>query len=152
MAVLPGGGHCRHGGDRHLLAGPVGRAGAGRHRRGTLSCTACRQLRGRKTDIEDSRWLARICQFSLGRGSLVASPLFRQMRSLEPLPPPDRQGPHALPQPGAEGAGPLRHPHRRYPERRVRQERQDRHAGPDRRTTEPGHPRPPGVRSRSRIA
>ncbi len=30
-----------------------------------------RQLRGRKTDIEDSRWLARVCQFGPGRPSMV---------------------------------------------------------------------------------
>ena len=41
-----------------------------------------KQLRGRKTDVEDSRWLARVCQFGLGRGSLVVSPLFRELRSL----------------------------------------------------------------------
>ena len=29
------------------------------------------QLRGRKTDVEDSRWLARVCQLGLGRPSLV---------------------------------------------------------------------------------
>lgn len=41
-----------------------------------------RQLRGRKTDVEDSRWLARICQFGLGRASLVVASEFRQLRSL----------------------------------------------------------------------
>ena len=41
-----------------------------------------KQLRGRKTDIEDSRWLARICQFGLGRASLVVTEEFRQLRSL----------------------------------------------------------------------
>ena len=32
--------------------------------------------------LEDSRWLARICQFGLGRGSLVVSVRFRQLRLL----------------------------------------------------------------------
>ena len=41
-----------------------------------------RQLQGRKTDVEDSRWLARICQFGLGRSSLVVSEQFRGLRSL----------------------------------------------------------------------
>ena len=41
-----------------------------------------KQLRGRKTDVEDSRWLARICQFGLGRSSLVVAEQFRQLRSL----------------------------------------------------------------------
>jgi transposase len=41
-----------------------------------------KQLRGRKTDVADSRWLARICQFGLGSGSLVVSAEFRQLRVL----------------------------------------------------------------------
>ena len=41
-----------------------------------------RQLRGRKTDLEDSRWLARVCQFGLGRPSFVPSQQFRDLRSL----------------------------------------------------------------------
>ncbi len=41
-----------------------------------------KQLRGRKTDIQDSRWLARICQFGLGNPSLVVSEQFRQLRCL----------------------------------------------------------------------
>ena len=41
-----------------------------------------KQLRGRKTDVEDSRWLARVCQFGLGRPSFVPSPQFRDLRSL----------------------------------------------------------------------
>ena len=41
-----------------------------------------RQLRGRKTDVEDSRWLARVCQFGLGRPSFVPSQQFRDLRSL----------------------------------------------------------------------
>ena len=41
-----------------------------------------RQLRGHKTDVEDSRWLARICQFGLGRSSLVVSEHFRRLRAL----------------------------------------------------------------------
>ncbi len=41
-----------------------------------------KQLRGRKTDVEDSRWLARVCQFGLGRPSFVPSQPFRDLRSL----------------------------------------------------------------------
>ena len=41
-----------------------------------------KQLRGRKTDIEDSRWLARICQFDLGNHSFVPSKEFRDLRAL----------------------------------------------------------------------
>ena len=32
-----------------------------------LHAQQVKQLRGRKTDIEDSRWLARVCQFGLAR-------------------------------------------------------------------------------------
>lgn len=41
-----------------------------------------RQLRGRKTDIEDSRWLARVCQFGLGRPSFVPDEAFGDLRNL----------------------------------------------------------------------
>ena len=41
-----------------------------------------RQLRARKTDVEDSRWLARVCQFGLGRPSFVPSRQFRDLRAL----------------------------------------------------------------------
>ena len=41
-----------------------------------------KQLRGRKTDVEDSRWLARVCQFGLGRPSFVPDQQFRDLRSL----------------------------------------------------------------------
>ena len=40
------------------------------------------QLRGRKTDVEDSRWLARVCQVGLGRPSLVPDRTFLALRSL----------------------------------------------------------------------
>ena len=41
-----------------------------------------KQLRGRKTDVEDSRWLARVCQFGLGRPSVVPDRQFHALRSL----------------------------------------------------------------------
>ncbi len=41
-----------------------------------------KQLRGRKTDVEDSRWLARVCQFGRGRPSFVPSQQFRDLRTL----------------------------------------------------------------------
>ena len=39
-----------------------------------------KQLWGRKTDVGDSRWLARVCQFGLGRPSFVPSREFRELR------------------------------------------------------------------------
>ena len=47
-----------------------------------LHAQRVRQLRGHKTDIEDSRWLARVCQFGLGRPSLVPDEAFRDLRNL----------------------------------------------------------------------
>ena len=41
-----------------------------------------KQLRGRKTDVEDSRWLARVCQFGLGRPSVVPDRQFHALRSM----------------------------------------------------------------------
>ena len=37
-----------------------------------------KQLRGRKTDIADSRWLARVCQFGLGQPSFVPPRSWRE--------------------------------------------------------------------------
>jgi len=44
-----------------------------------------KQLRGRKTDINDARWLARICQFGLGTPSYVPTQAFREFRALSRL-------------------------------------------------------------------
>ena len=41
-----------------------------------------RQLKGRKTDVEDARWLARVCQFGLGRPSYVPCKEFRDLRQM----------------------------------------------------------------------
>ena len=41
-----------------------------------------KQVRGRKTDVGDSVWLARICQFGLARPSLVLPKRFRDLRAL----------------------------------------------------------------------
>ena len=41
-----------------------------------------RQLKGRKTDVEDARWLARVCQFGLGRSSYVLCKEFRDLRQM----------------------------------------------------------------------
>ena len=46
-----------------------------------LNAQHVKQLRGRKTDVEDSRWLARVCQFGLGRPGFVPSEAFRDLRS-----------------------------------------------------------------------
>ena len=47
-----------------------------------LNAQQVRQLRGRKTDIEDSRWLARVCQFGLGTPSFVPARELRELRVL----------------------------------------------------------------------
>ena len=47
-----------------------------------LHAQQVRQLRGRKTDVEDSRWLARVCQFGLGAPSFVPERRFRELRAL----------------------------------------------------------------------
>ena len=41
-----------------------------------------KQLRGRKTDVADSVWLARVCQFGLCSPSHVPPKLFRELRNL----------------------------------------------------------------------
>ena len=41
-----------------------------------------KQIKGRKTDIADSVWLSRICQFGLGSPSLVLPKSFRDLRGL----------------------------------------------------------------------
>ena len=41
-----------------------------------------KQLKGRKTDIADSVWLARICQFGLCTPSFVPPPAFRDLRKV----------------------------------------------------------------------
>ena len=41
-----------------------------------------KQLRGRKTDVADSVWLARVCQFGLATPSHVPPKAFREMRVL----------------------------------------------------------------------
>ena len=41
-----------------------------------------KQIRGKKTDTNDSLWLARICQFGLALPSYVPPRLFRQLRQL----------------------------------------------------------------------
>jgi len=47
-----------------------------------LHAQQVKQLRGRKTDIADSRWLARVCQFGLGQPSFVPARAFRELRVL----------------------------------------------------------------------
>ena len=41
-----------------------------------------KQLRGRKTDVADSVWLSRVCQFGLCSPSHVPPKVFREMRSM----------------------------------------------------------------------
>ena len=47
-----------------------------------LNAQHVKQIRGRKTDANDSLWLARICQFGLALPSYVPPRLFRQLRQL----------------------------------------------------------------------
>ena len=47
-----------------------------------LHAQQVKQLRGRKTDIADSRWLARVCQFGLGLPSFVPPRALRELRVL----------------------------------------------------------------------
>ncbi len=47
-----------------------------------LHAQQVKQLRGRKTDVADSRWLARVCQFGLGAPSFVPPRHFRELRAL----------------------------------------------------------------------
>ena len=54
-------------------------AGIGVH---LLNALHVKQLRGRRTDVEDSRWLAPVCQFGLGRPSVVGDRQFHALRSL----------------------------------------------------------------------
>ena len=44
-----------------------------------------KQIKGRKTDVADSVWLARICQFGLGSPSMIPPPLFRRLRKVSRL-------------------------------------------------------------------
>ena len=41
-----------------------------------------KQLKGRKTDIADSIWLSRICQFAMASPSLILPKIFRDLRGL----------------------------------------------------------------------
>ena len=47
-----------------------------------LQAQFVKQLQGRQSDVADSRWLARICQFGLCRPSYVPTRDFRQLRQL----------------------------------------------------------------------
>ena len=82
-----------------------------------------KQLKGRKTDVADSVWLACVCQFGLCTPSHVPPEPFRELRALS------RQrrvpGPAALhrAQPRAEDHRPCGRAHRRHPLRRLRRQR-----------------------------
>lgn len=41
-----------------------------------------KQLKGKKTDVADSIWLARVCQFGLGTPSMIPPRTFREVRNL----------------------------------------------------------------------
>lgn len=47
-----------------------------------VNARAVKQLKGRKTDVADSVWLARVCQFGLATPSHVPAKVFREMRVL----------------------------------------------------------------------
>ena len=46
-----------------------------------LNAQHVKQVRGRKTDVGDSVWLARVCQFGLARPSLVLPKRYRELRA-----------------------------------------------------------------------
>ena len=73
-----------------------------------------KQIKGRKTDIADSVWLSRICQFGLASPSLVLPKTFRDLR--EPVSPHADRTASAEAASHPEGSGPERHPHRRHPQ------------------------------------
>ena len=47
-----------------------------------INARQIKQLKGRKTDVADSVWLSRVCQFGLGSPSHVPPKLFRDLRNL----------------------------------------------------------------------
>lgn len=47
-----------------------------------LHAQQVKQLRGRKTDLNDSQWLARVCQFGLGTPSYIPPLAFRDLRRM----------------------------------------------------------------------
>ena len=50
------------------------------------SAQQVKQIRGLKTDIGDSAWLANICQFGLGSPSMIPPARFRRLRKVSRLP------------------------------------------------------------------
>ena len=63
-----------------------------------------KQIRGNKTDVNDSLWLARICQFGLALPSYVPPRQFRQLRQLTRYPPDPSRRAQPEPQPGPQDA------------------------------------------------
>lgn len=75
-------GECRgDGGYRHLLGGALARQDAG-IRPLLVHAQHVKQIKGRKTDVADSIWLARICSFGLCRDSMVPPRHFRSLRKV----------------------------------------------------------------------
>lgn len=62
-----------------------------------------KQIKGRKTDVADSMWLARICQFGLANPSLVLPRRFRRLRVLSRPADDRRLRPAAQPRPQDPG-------------------------------------------------
>ena len=50
-----------------------------------MNAQQVKQIRGRKTDIGDSAWLATICQFGLGSPSMIPPARFRRLRKVSRL-------------------------------------------------------------------
>ena len=50
-----------------------------------MNAQRIKQMRGRKTDVADSVWLATICQFGLGTPSMIPPPRFRHLRKVSRL-------------------------------------------------------------------
>ena len=65
-----------------------------------------KQLKGRKTDVADSVWLARVCQFALATPSHVPPKGVPRDAHPDPLPAHPHRPTQPGPQPGSEGPRP----------------------------------------------
>ena len=81
-----------------------------------------KQIKGRKTDVADSLWLARICSFGLGAPSFVPPAAFRDLRDLSHKRRKIAQDRSRL-RIRVHDPRPRRHPCRRYPLGPVRGQR-----------------------------
>ena len=82
-----------------------------------------KQIRGKKTDVNDSLWLARICQFGLALPSYVPPSSVPPVAPVDPLPPDSRRRAQPEPQPGPQDPRPRRPAPRRHLVRHLRRQR-----------------------------